>query len=433
MPRCRSLSHPYDAGLSRMLMVYIATGVFFMLLPGTLFGVANLLAISASHTPHAADAGWVQAHGHAQIFGWLGTFILGIGYYTIPRLRLAPSPRRAAWITYALWTAGVTLRWAVGSWPWQWRILFPLAGFLELAAVLIFCASVFLSRPRERDDKWRTSVVMITAGGWGMVAAVAAGAWMSYVVARGGDAPVFPFDFNQRYLALISWGFIVPVAWGFSTRWLPPLIGLKKTRKSWFTPLLAALFAGVGAALAGRLLLASILLLAASLGFVLALRLFERSEREAKLNGIHEATPFFLRTAYVWLVVAAVLGIVSTAMPLPNGWAGASRHALTVGFFVVLVFCVGPRVLPAFLGVQRLWSTRLMGAMLVLVNAGCAVRVASQVLAYEGWSTLAWKTLPLSAMIEMTAVALFAVNMMMTLRTGAPLGAVLEPGAAQEA
>ena len=407
-------------------MVFIATGVFFMLLPGTLFGVANLLAISANHTPHAADAGWVQAHGHAQIFGWLGTFILGIGYYTIPRLRSSPSPRAAAWITWALWTSGVAIRWAIGSWPWQWRILFPLAGVLELAAVVIFCVTVFLTRPRERDEKWRTSIVMITAGGWAMAIAVAVGAWMSFAVARSGDAPVFPFDFNQRYLVLITWGFIVPLVWGFSTRWLPPLIGLRKTRKSWLMPLLVALFAGVVAALSGELLLASIVFLGTATGFALALRVLESPANDAKLNGVHEWTPSFLRIAYAWLLVAAILGVVSAAMPLPNGWAGASRHALTVGFFAVVVFSVGPRILPSYLGVQRVWSTRLMGVVLMLINIGCALRVASQILAYEGWSTFAWKTLPLSAIIEMTAVTLFAVNMMMTLRTGPALHA-LEP------
>ena len=433
MPRCRALSHPHDSGLSRMLIVYIATGLVFMLLPGTLFGVANLLAISASHTPRAADAGWVQAHGHAQIFGWLGTFILGIGYYTIPRLRLAAWSPRAACATYVLWTAGVTMRWAVGSWPWNWRVLFPLAGILELIAVTIFCVSVFLTRPREHDEKWRTSLLLIAAAGWAMVIAVAAGAWMSLLVARNGDAPVFPFDFNQRYLALISWGFVVPFVWGFSTRWLPPLLGLRKTRKQWFLPLVAVLFLGVGLALAGWLLFASILFLIAALGFVIALRICESSEKEPKLRGVHASTPAFLRIGYIWLLIAAVLGIVSAAMPLPNGWAGASRHALTVGFFAVIVFCIGPRVLPAFFGVRRLWSTRLMAAVLVLINTGCTIRVVSQILAYEGLSTLAWKTLPLSAVIEMTAVALFAVNMMMSLTTGTPMDTILEAQAQRDA
>lgn len=428
MARCsRSLSEPYDSGLSRMLIVFIATGLFFMLLPGTLVGVANLLTISASHTPRAADAGWVQAHGHAQIFGWLGTFILGIGYYAIPRLRLAPWSAAAAWTTYALWTIGVAMRWAVGTWPWQWRILFPLAGTLELIAVVIFCVSVFLSRARSAsDDKWRTSVLMIAAGAWGMVIAVGIGTWMSFLVARDGEAPVFPFDFNQRYLALITWGFIVPFVWGFSTRWLPPLLGLHKTRKSWLLPALGVLIAGVGAAMSGALLLASALCLVASLVFALALRMWEPSEREPKLRGVHPSTPFFLRLAYVWLAIAAVLAIISAAQPLPNGWAGASRHALTVGFFAVAVFSIGPRVLPAFFGVKRLWSPRLMATVLVLINVGCTLRVVSQVMAYEGVGALAWKVLPVSAIVEMIAVACFAVNMMMTLTTGSPLETFLE-------
>jgi len=93
-----------------MLKVYAATGLAFMLLPGTLVGVLNLMKISSAHASGAADAGWIQAHGHAQIFGWLGTFILGMGYYAIPRLRLSAFSFRAAWTTYAFWTIGVMMR-----------------------------------------------------------------------------------------------------------------------------------------------------------------------------------------------------------------------------------------------------------------------------------------------------------------------------------
>jgi hypothetical protein len=403
-----------------MLIVYIATGLAFMLLPGTLVGVMNLLTISASHTSRAADAGWVQAHGHAQIFGWLGTFILGIGYYAIPRLRLASWSPIAAWTTYVLWTIGVATRWAVGTWPWHWQVLFPVASMLELIAVLIFCVSVFFARPRARDDKWRTSIIMITAGGIGMFVAVAVGAWMSFQITE----PLFAFAFNQRYLALITWGFIVPFVWGFSTRWLPPLLGLRKTRKSWLLPSLGIVFVGVA-------LNSPVLLLIASLMFAMALRMWEPLEHEPKLRGVHESTPTFLRIAYAWLAIAAALAIVSSSLPMPNGWAGASRHALTVGFFTVAVFCIGPRVLPAFFGRRRLWSPRLMAMVLVLINLGCTLRVTSQILAYQGISATAWHVLPLSAIIEMTAVVLFAVNMMMSLTTGTPMDTFLEAQSAE--
>jgi cbb3-type cytochrome oxidase subunit 1 len=95
-----------------MLVVYVVTGIAFMLLPGTFIGVLNMFKISAAQTSGAADAGWIQAHCHAQIFGWLGTFILAIGYYAIPRLRLSAFSHAAAWTTYGFWTAGVAMRWA---------------------------------------------------------------------------------------------------------------------------------------------------------------------------------------------------------------------------------------------------------------------------------------------------------------------------------
>src|SRR5579864_2990089 len=84
-----------EVRLSRMLMAYIMTGLIFMLLPGTFLGVFNLLTISSRRAAGTVSAGWIQAHGHAQIFGWIGTFILGIGYYSIPKLRRIKS--------FALW------------------------------------------------------------------------------------------------------------------------------------------------------------------------------------------------------------------------------------------------------------------------------------------------------------------------------------------
>ena len=72
--------------LQRLVMAYILTGLIFMLLPGTFLGVWNLLAISSGHSATAVSPAWIQAHGHAQIFGWIGTFILGIGFYSLSKM-----------------------------------------------------------------------------------------------------------------------------------------------------------------------------------------------------------------------------------------------------------------------------------------------------------------------------------------------------------
>src|SRR5947209_6698528 len=71
---------------SLMLRAWIASGLFFMALPGTLLGFSNLVAISTHHGLGTLPAALMEGHGHAQMFGWIGSFILGIGFYSQPAL-----------------------------------------------------------------------------------------------------------------------------------------------------------------------------------------------------------------------------------------------------------------------------------------------------------------------------------------------------------
>jgi uncharacterized protein involved in response to NO len=59
-------------------MAFIITGLLFMLFPGTFLGVWNLLQISGRESVNSISPAWVQAHGHAQVFGWVGSFQNGI-------------------------------------------------------------------------------------------------------------------------------------------------------------------------------------------------------------------------------------------------------------------------------------------------------------------------------------------------------------------
>ena len=76
-----------EQALSRLLMAFITSGAVFMVLPGTFLGVWNLLQISGRESVASISPAWLQAHGHAQVFGWVASFILGIGFYSIPKLR----------------------------------------------------------------------------------------------------------------------------------------------------------------------------------------------------------------------------------------------------------------------------------------------------------------------------------------------------------
>ncbi len=57
---------------------------------------------------------------------------------------------------------------------------------------------------------------------------------------------------------------------------------------------------------------------------------------------------------------------------------------------------------------------KLTLVMLTLLMSGCALRVASEILAYQDYAKWAWNILPISALIELTAVALFAINLIVT-------------------
>jgi len=411
-----------EKSLSRLLILYVTTGLAFMLLPGTFLGVWNLLAISSHHAASSVSAGWVQAHGHAQIFGWIGTFILGIGFYSIPKLRrLNPFALRAAWTCWTLWTAGITVRWLTGVYQWHWRVMLPVSAALELIAFLIFFSSVSAHRPQEsgKESLERWVLVVITAS-VGLLATLLVNLGACVYLSARGSSPDMPAAFDQRFLVLETWGFLVPFVWGFSAKWLPVFLGLRPIRERWLLSALAVNSLGVLIALTGSIPFAAIALSGGILISTWALRLLEPTQQAAKTKGVHQSFPIFIRLACFWGIIAALLGIWASFVPDSHGIWGASRHALTVGFLATMVFSIGQRILPAFSGMRLLFSTKLMFLSLLLLAIGCFLRVSSEIIAYQGFGTWAWSWLPVSAVTEMSAVTIFAINLISTFNSRPP-------------
>ncbi len=405
-----------EQSLSRLLIAYILTGVIFMLLPGTFLGVWNLIKISSREAAESISPAWIQAHGHAQLFGWVGTFILGIGFYSIRKLRkLKPFAIWEAWVCWGLWTLGVMMRWFSNIEPWHWRVLTPLSATLELIAFLVFFRAVASHRPAGGTPKpWEPWILVVIAAALGLLASLLLSLGACIQLALNASSPAFPHEFDQRYLMVSTWGFLVPMVWGFSSRWLTVFMGLRPLRDSFLLAALGLNTAGVVAAFIEHFVVAGVLLLAGSVTAIAAIRFFEPSVKAAKTINVHRSFPVFVRIAYAWLLIAAALGIWASLMNEAPGVWGASRHALTVGFIAAMVFCVGQRVLPSFCGMRILWSPRLMLVMLILLMTGCTLRVSSEILAYQDYAKWAWDVLPVSALIELTAVALFAINLIRT-------------------
>jgi hypothetical protein len=221
-----------------MLRAWIFSGLFFMTLPGTVLGFSNLLAISTHHGLGSLPAAWIQGHGHAQVFGWIGSFILGIGFYSQPSQRR--SVLRIPLTCFALWTSGVGMRWAANIYAWNWRILFLISAGFELIAVLLFLAAASrhkLSEPTQNKktkpamELWMISVLLGTVG---LTALVIFNFVECLRLAMRGTLAAFPYALDQRFLVLLAWGFLVPMVWGFSARWLPAFLSIAKPNAHWF-------------------------------------------------------------------------------------------------------------------------------------------------------------------------------------------------------
>lgn len=408
-----------EKALQKLVTAFICTGLLYMALPGTFLGVWNLIAISSHRAAHSLSPAWIQAHAQAQIFGWIGTFILGVGFYSLSKMgRIMPFAISRGWLSWALWTLGVAIRWVAGVYGWNWRALIPFSAALQLAGFLVFFVTVRRHRaPRDLSGKpYRMEVWMrlVVASTLIFLATLLLNLGGAVYVSLYAASPAFSPALDQRLLLVSTWGFLVVTVWGFNARWLPIFLGLPQPNPRGLLAALGTLLAAIVAGLSGAAAVCSTLLIVASLIAAQALHVFWPSIQPPKLQGIHTTFPYFVRGAYGWLLIAAILSLCAVLLDHNGGFTGASRHALTVGFLATMVFAIGQRVLPAFCGMRVLFSKKLMFFALLLLTIGCLLRVSCEIPAYDYNWPLAWRLLPLSAIIELTAVALFAINLVVT-------------------
>jgi hypothetical protein len=138
----------------------------------------------------------------------------------------------------------------------------------------------------------------------------------------------------------------------------------------------------------------------------------------------HAPLDFYPPLAFFWLIASLVLmtgGFLyetATDTPLPHAFMGAVRHALTVGFMTTLILGVGQRLLPV-LDRTVLARPRLVVPILILIAAGNLLRVVSELAVLA--APAAYAAMPLSALLEWSALALFSFNAAATMFHTDPL------------
>jgi uncharacterized protein involved in response to NO len=376
---------------------FVFAALAVALVAGFGLGLVNLLRICFAGSYSAVAGTLKQFHGHAQIFGWAGLFIMGVAYHAIPRMKM--QSLRPLWAAKASWwlmVAGLTVR-MTGWW---------FSAVLELAGIGLFTwliAGVVLRSDQKREPYEKFI-------GASVVWFLALGIWNVWILWNHMPALHLALWIHGAFF-----GFIANMIFGFSLRVLPHFMGLRET-KTWAAN---AAFVAWNAAIGLRYPVerlawaASVLEAVAIVLFVWALGVFARRRTKIEIKGVDNTFARFVKLGYGWLLMTAIVPFHADIFRL----SAASRHTFAIGFVTPLILGVAYRVLPIFNGVN-LWSNRLMRASFWHLAAGTTLSFAMAFnKVFESKWSYAWSGI--AGTLVFAAVVMFAVNMALTLRTRA--------------
>ena len=432
------------------------------LLVGFAIGAHLTAVLGLGFGPGRAFASFVQVHGHIQLVGWAGLFIMGISLHVLPRFAGAPITRSQP-ITWTLWLmiSGLLLRTVgqtvlpylnEGGWFKLTQTAVVASGGLELVGIGLYITLIAQAM----------RVARATARGPVMAVAPFVGSmllgWTGYAVLNA--SLLIEMVRDQQVIVEPSWNHLaiqvfvglvlLPIAFVFSVRFLPLYLRLEvpvwSVRKAAYAYLLgwaietvpvvpplaqaAPKLAFVGAQLGMGLKGGVVLWIIWQLGVLSTWRRQGlgrkgRAARPAKPNReLFGRFDWLIVSAYLWLGLGAFYEIIigmTTLVGIATGISpDAVRHLYLLGFVSLLIFGMGARLLPGLLNTRRIASPGLVGATFWLGNAAVLSRVL-----LVGMPPQVWQIVPgvvigvrvafaFSGMLGMMAVGCLWINLRRT-------------------
>ena len=438
------------------------------------FGYAAVLAVLIGFERSMGDwwAAMLQAHGHAQLMGWTGLFIVGVSLYFVPRLAGVPLrfPRLVPWICATLpvgillrtlaqplldatipETVRLGLRWGMG-----------LSGLAEGAGVGLYLALLIGTVRRAARDRPALRSVRIFLGmavcGWALYATLNSVLVLS--AAHSGDSLV-PIAWNRFGIDLFVGLALIPAAMAFSIRTFP--LYLRLPAVNWpvhrlgLVYLLALTLEHLpfmiellnilpGQAAIGRLASSAGggLKAGALLTFTWKIDILLRRRPPWTVNRFGEPGPerrptrpglpdygefgrfeWLLYAAYAWLVLGAGLELIA-GLAVLGGFPSpadpdAVRHVYLAGFISLLIFGMAPRMLPGFLHKRQIAYPGLVAVTFWTAGAAALFRIAPLLLSglldrVPYGLTASMAAFGVSGLLGWIAVAVLGLNLWATWR-----------------
>jgi hypothetical protein len=411
---------------------FILGSLFLTLTLGATTGMVNLLRIAAGGDVAISHR---QIHGHTQVLGFAGLFLMGIAFHALPRIlgiggERSLAARPAFWLMFlgvVLRNAGQPLNVDAAG-----RLLSLASAAMEGAAGLLFARFVFGALSGARSGKYGPAdplLRFVRAGTVYFLGALginaAQGIWLA-----GHLETALPVSLTEPFYFVSLYGFLLAWVYGFGNRLVSLFLGVGPARKG--SPEAALLLQAGGVALflasfAPRLALSAALALRdaglASVAFSALVFLAGHGFlwRRSTLPALRTpgSPTLAIRAAFGCLGLWALLELAAvglsraTSLPAQNlWWSDAARHVFAVGFVTLLIVGMSLRILPVFSG-KPLWSPRLAHATYALLLAGVAMRL----LQYPGalWPVF-YEAGSYMGIPVVLALLLFTFNLFRTMR-----------------
>lgn len=434
------------------------------------FALAGHLAFVMGFDRSLGDgfASLIQIHGHLQLVGWAGLFIIGISLHFIPRLSSVPISQ-PQWIPRLLWFIGIglLLRFISHSiLPYLnngfFFILFgwitAASGLLEWYGVLIYLAllagTIFGMSKTSRKPPLMAVRPYLGMMMMGFLLYVTIHAVLLLQMAWRGNIVVDQM-WNEISIHIFMGLVLLPVAFGFSIRMFPlylrlPAIDWPVRRVAYvyligflcqiseILPINFLSHIGRYISSAGILVKAGAILYVVWKFDILTRRQeLSTPHRDSQSSSDHRPTrrglpdhgefgrfEWHIYVAYGWLVLGAlaeiligIFGIFQLPLAISSD---AIRHIYLLGFITNLIMGMVVRMVPGFLKRRRVASTKLIDGTFWLINIAVVGRVLPLLLPLvlfdvpEIVDTIAQAVFGLSGILGLLATICLAINLWRT-------------------
>ena len=412
----------------RQYAPFVAAAIAFGLLVGFPLGLTVAMARALESSLDGRLPQLLQVHGHVQLFGWFGLFVMGMGYRLVARFTAVKG--RYDWIAPATLLAvasGLLLR-SIGQTFAEngvFAAMFGLAGALEFSGVALFVAVVLRALLIGRPDEFGYKPFFAAGVIW-LAAAMLLNAYLGFVAARESD-PILPAGRSAVVAFLLLYGFVSMFVFAVSIRTYPIFFGRERARPSVVTAGLLTVNTGIAIYAATSLWLtyerSDILRSFQSAGFlaagagllmmVVAAGVFGGEPHRLRESARRNMR--FVQSGYAWLALAAILQVYAGATALIDDrpvhalYVDAVRHFIAIGFLTTVTIGMAFLVMPA-LAMRRLArrsARRVAVALLALLHGAAAARGIGSLVAHEGRFSDGYWAMSAGGVLAIAAIALF--------------------------